>query len=88
MYILAVLPVLLALAFIPNLKALVPFSLAANVLIGLGLGITLYHLLVGDHQVSNLRSFPSEWTKLPSTFSITVFAMEAIGLVGFFLRLK
>ncbi|XP_065213445.1 proton-coupled amino acid transporter-like protein pathetic isoform X2 [Planococcus citri] len=80
-YIASVLPILLPLAFIPNLKALVPFSFAANVLIVLGLGITVYFLIFGTAQEVAIRYLPEKWADLSFTFSITVFAMEAIGLM-------
>ncbi len=81
-YILSVLPPLIALGLIPNLKALAPFSTAANVLIASGLGITMYYM-VNDmkYTVSDLPQITDSVGTLPTTFSITVFAMEAIGLV-------
>lgn len=83
-YILCILPPLALLSLIPNLKALTPFSAAANVLIITGLGITLYYLVFDMKSMSELRQTPKSLSNLPATFSITVFAMEAIGLVGTF----
>lgn len=80
-YILCTLPPLLALGFIPNLKALAPFSLVANLLIISGLGITLYYLVFDMYSPWELRQTPASLYDLPATFSITVFAMEAIGLM-------
>lgn len=80
-YIVSVLPILILLGLIPNLKALAPFSAVANCLIVTGLGITIYYLVDGMHSPWELRQGPKSLTDLPATFSITVFAMEAIGLV-------
>lgn len=79
--IVSVLPPLILLGLIPNLKALAPFSAVANVLIVTGLGITIYHLVFDMSSPWELRQTPKSLTDLPATFSITVFAMEAIGLV-------
>lgn len=85
-YIFSVLPPLTLLSLIPNLKALAPFSAAANTFMATGLGITLYKLIFETSYKSmwELRQTPFSLESLPSTFSITVFAMEAIGLVGMF----
>ncbi|XKL59593.1 hypothetical protein PGB90_000609 [Kerria lacca] len=80
-YIISVLPPLILLGLIPNLKALAPFSAVANILISSGLGITIYYLVFDMHNPWELRQTPKSWSNLPVTFSITVFAMEAIGLM-------
>lgn len=80
-YIVSVLPPLILLGLIPNLKALAPFSAVANCLIVSGLGITIYYLVDNMKSPWELRQVPNSLVNLPATFSITVFAMEAIGLV-------
>lgn len=70
---------LILLSWIPNLKYLAPVSMIANVFMGLGLGITFYYLVqelppVTERQFANVST-------LPAFFAITIFAMEAIGVV-------
>ncbi|KAL5291971.1 path family protein [Megaselia abdita] len=70
---------LILLSWIPNLKYLAPVSMVANLFMGTGLGITFYYL-VQDLPPIEERSY-FELYSLPSFFSITIFAMEAIGVV-------
>ncbi|XP_075163906.1 solute carrier family 36 member pathetic isoform X1 [Haematobia irritans] len=70
---------LILLSWIPNLKYLAPVSMVANVFMGLGLGITFYYL-VQDLPSIETRSYVS-WGTMPAFFSISIFAMEAIGVV-------
>lgn len=72
-------PVLL-ISFVPNLKYLAPVSMVANVLCAVGLSITVYYLVrdlppIGE--VEMVRSIRG----LPTFFSITIFALEAIGIM-------
>ena len=63
---------------IPDLKYLAPVSMVANVLMGTSLGITFYYLVLNLHPISEIPlTAPVE--NFPSYFSITIFAMEAIG---------
>lgn len=71
---------LIILAWVPNLKYLAPVSMIANFFMGIGLGITFYYL------VKDLKPFESvpaigKVSEMPEFFSITIFAMEAIGVV-------
>lgn len=82
-FIIALLLPLIFMAWIRNLKYLAPVSMIANVFMGLGLGITMYYLVgTGELQTENINSMlfkpPTEW---PEFFSLTIFAMEAIGVV-------
>ncbi|ALC44494.1 path [Drosophila busckii] len=70
---------LILIAWVPNLKYLAPVSMVANVFMGLGLGITFYYLCQDLPPIQE-RSLFTLGT-LPSFFSITIFAMEAIGVV-------
>lgn len=70
---------LILLSWIPNLKYLAPVSMIANVFMGLGLGITFYYLVQGLPSIETRKYF--EMSTLPAFFSITIFAMEAIGVV-------
>ncbi|KAL7732235.1 hypothetical protein ACLKA6_018474 [Drosophila palustris] len=70
---------LILIAWVPNLKYLAPVSMVANVFMGLGLLLTFYYL-VQDLPPIEERSLVTLST-LPAFFSITIFAMEAIGVV-------
>ncbi|XP_022915784.1 proton-coupled amino acid transporter-like protein pathetic [Onthophagus taurus] len=67
-------------AYVPNLKYLAPVSMVANVFMGLGLGITFYYLVSDIPQISE-RRLASPITTLPISLAITIFAIEAIGVV-------
>lgn len=71
---------LILLAWVPNLKYLAPFSMVANVLMGTALGITFY-FLVDDLPPVNARPMVGNLLEFPAFFAITIFAMEAIGVV-------
>ncbi|XP_066907417.1 proton-coupled amino acid transporter-like protein pathetic isoform X3 [Halyomorpha halys] len=79
-YISVLLLPLILLTWIPDLKRLAPVSLVANGFMLISIGITFYYLC--DHpqspfdmpQVADIM----DW---PMFFSITIFAMEAIGVV-------
>ncbi|PZC80404.1 proton-coupled amino acid transporter-like protein pathetic [Helicoverpa armigera] len=83
LFILALLLPLIFMAWIRNLKYLAPVSMVANVFMGIGLGITFYYLVgTGSLQTDKINSMlikaPVEW---PEFFSLSIFAMEAIGVV-------
>lgn len=71
---------LILLSWVPNLKYLAPVSMVANVFMGVGLGITFYYL-AQDLPVPSTRPAIGTLAALPGFFSITIFAMEAIGVV-------
>lgn len=72
---------LILLAYVPNLKYLAPVSMVANVFMAVGLGITFYYLVVDMPPISSRALINSDISKFPTFFSITVFAIEAIGVV-------
>lgn len=76
----ALLVPLILLSWIPNLKYLAPVSMIANVFMGIGLGITFYYLVDDLPPVTERPLIGSIWA-MPAFFSITIFAMEAIGVV-------
>ncbi|XP_013189259.1 proton-coupled amino acid transporter-like protein pathetic [Amyelois transitella] len=83
LYIIALLLPLIFMAWVRNLKYLAPVSMMANIFMGLGLGITFYYLVgTGEMQIDNMKNMlfkhPVEW---PEFFSLTIFAIEAIGVV-------
>jgi len=72
---------LVLLSWVPNLKKLAPISMVANVFMAIVLGITFYYC-VWDLGSLSERPFvvgPATW---PIFFSLTIFAMEAIGVVS------
>lgn len=74
---------LILLSYVPNLKYLAPVSMVANGLMAVGLGITFYFLLF-DGEMTSISDRPPvapSLDKFPSAFCLTVFAMEAIGVV-------
>lgn len=72
---------LIILAYVPNLKYLAPVSMLANVFMAVGLGITFYYLVVDIPSISE-RNLVAEVSTFPVFFSITIFAIEAIGVVS------
>lgn len=81
-YIAALLLPLVLLVWVPNLKYLAPFSMVANAFMAIGLGITIYYLVVDIPPITD-REYVADITQFPIFFSITVFAVEAIGVVSF-----
>ncbi|KAG4077274.1 hypothetical protein HA402_009903 [Bradysia odoriphaga] len=71
---------LILLSWIPNLKYLAPVSMIANAFMAVGLGITFYYLVQDLPSVTE-RPFVAPISTWPAFFSITIFAMEAIGVV-------
>lgn len=81
-YIAALLLPLVLLVWVPNLKYLAPFSMVANAFMAVGLGITIYYLVIDIPPITE-REYVADLAKFPIFFSITVFAVEAIGVVSF-----
>ncbi|KAF0750940.1 Uncharacterized protein FWK35_00027821, partial [Aphis craccivora] len=71
---------LILLSYVPNLKSLAPVSMVANLLMAAGLGITFYYTLSDVPSISK-RPLVGSFEAFPTFFCITVFAMEAIGVV-------
>ncbi|XP_025203232.1 proton-coupled amino acid transporter-like protein pathetic [Melanaphis sacchari] len=71
---------LILLSYVPNLKYLAPVSKVANQLMAIGLSITFYYTLCDVPSISK-RSPVGSLETFPTFFCITVFAMEAIGVV-------
>jgi proton-coupled amino acid transporter len=79
-YIAILLVPLILMSWVPNLKYLAPFSMVANVFMGVGLLITFYYLTQDMPAVSD-RPLHTSLLKIPPFFGIVIFAMEAIGVV-------
>ncbi|KAL0102324.1 hypothetical protein PUN28_018690 [Cardiocondyla obscurior] len=71
---------LILLSWVPDLKYLAPISMVANIFMAAGLGITFYYL-VWDLPPLSAVPLIAPIENFPQFFSITVFAMEAIGVV-------
>ncbi|XP_014210520.1 proton-coupled amino acid transporter-like protein pathetic isoform X2 [Copidosoma floridanum] len=75
---------MILLSWVPDLKYLAPVSMIANFFMATGLGITFYYLVrrITEHpeKIAELDNF-APIAKFPAFFSITIFAMEAIGVV-------
>lgn len=71
---------LILLSWVPNLKYLAPVSMVANLFMGTGLAITFYYLVIDLKPVNSVPAIGTLAT-IPEFISITIFAMEAIGVV-------
>lgn len=71
---------LILLTCIRSLKYLAPVSMLANVCMSIGLGITIYYL-VNDLPDIGDRPVVKSLSGLPTSITITIFAIEAIGVV-------
>lgn len=79
-YMACLLPFLIGMNLIRNLKYLAPFSMIANLLVGTGMGITFYYLFQDIPSVSD-RLYLAEFNRLPVFFGTAIFALEGIGVV-------
>lgn len=82
LYIVALIPGLLLLGQVRNLKYLVPFSLLANCCMISGFVITLYYIFTNVRSIDNVKLFSSV-DQLPRFFATVIFAIEGIGVVSF-----
>ncbi|KAG8232776.1 hypothetical protein J437_LFUL013256 [Ladona fulva] len=81
-YMVMLLPPLILLNYIPNLKFLAPFSTAANVMTFVGLGIVLYYLFGTGVPHIGERNVIGELSHFPLFIGTTLFALEAVGVVS------
>ncbi|XP_015121467.1 proton-coupled amino acid transporter-like protein pathetic isoform X1 [Diachasma alloeum] len=79
-YMAMLLPPLLLLCLVRNLKWLAPFSMLANALIATGMGITFYYIFRDTSQFKSVDAF-SSFSQLPLFFGTAIFALEGIGVV-------
>ncbi|XP_055595085.1 proton-coupled amino acid transporter-like protein pathetic isoform X2 [Uranotaenia lowii] len=79
-YILLLLAPLILINLIRQLKYLTPFSMIANVLIGVSVGITLYYI-VTDLPAFSERKAIADVHHMPMFFGTVIFALEGIGVV-------
>lgn len=74
-------PALILLAQVRNLRYLVPFSFLANVFIVVGLAITLYYIFTDLKPISTVK-YVANVENLPIFFATVIFAIEGIGVVS------
>ncbi|XP_076673489.1 proton-coupled amino acid transporter-like protein pathetic isoform X2 [Andrena cerasifolii] len=80
MYILTLIPAVLLLGQVRNLKYMVPFSMVANICMMIGFAITLYYVFTGIQFTEDVKLFASA-EQLPTFFATVIFAIEGIGVV-------
>lgn len=79
-YMLCLLPLLIVINLIRNLKYLAPFSMLANLLVGSSVAICFYYMFQDLPSVDARPKF-STWEELPLFFGTAIFALEGIGVV-------
>jgi solute carrier family 36 (proton-coupled amino acid transporter) len=77
---LALLPILLS-SWIRSLKYLAPVSGVANLLMAMGLSVTIFYSSQDLPSISERKAFAG-WTNLPLFFGTAIYAFEGIGLVN------
>lgn len=87
MYIIALIPAVILLAQIRNLRYLVPFSTLANIFIVVGLAMTLYYVFTDLKPIEEVKYIASVG-QLPKFFATVIFAIEGIGVVSFIFSYK
>lgn len=80
LYILCLLPLLLPINMIRNLKHLAPLSVVANLLMAIGVIISIYYTVIDIPSVND-RPIIADLEKLPMFFGTVIFALEGIGVV-------
>ncbi|KAJ8737341.1 hypothetical protein PYW07_000612 [Mythimna separata] len=79
-YMVVLLPLLILMNLIRNLKYLAPLSMIANLLVGTGMGITFYYLFQDIPSISDRLPY-TRIERLPIFFGTAIFALEGIGVV-------
>ncbi|XP_022900024.1 proton-coupled amino acid transporter-like protein pathetic [Onthophagus taurus] len=80
LYMAVLLPLLIPINLIRNLKYLAPFSMVANILVATGMGITFYYIFIDLPEISTRPTIVS-FDKWPMFFGTAIFALEGIGVV-------
>lgn len=80
-YIFFLLPFLIIINLIRNLKSMAIFSVIANIFVSLCLIVTAYYIFRDDLPAASERLPIASYQKLPLFFGTAVFALEAIGVV-------
>lgn len=75
---------LIAINMIRNLKLLAPFSQVANIITFVGLGIVMYYVFT-DIPSPAVRDYVGKPRDFALFFGTTLFALEAVGVVRYFI---
>jgi len=80
LYMLMLLPLVIVMNLIRNLKYLAPFSMIANFLVGICMTITFWYVF---QDVPSTKTVPyvADWHTWPLFFGTAIFALEGIGVV-------
>ncbi|XP_025422068.1 proton-coupled amino acid transporter-like protein pathetic isoform X2 [Sipha flava] len=79
-YMLILMPFIIAMNLIRNLKYLAPFSMIANFLVGICMSITFWYMFQ-DMPSTKTVDYIADWHKWPLFFGTAIFALEGIGVV-------
>lgn len=79
-YMAVLLPLLILICLIRNLKYLSPLSMIANILVAVSIGITFYYIF-SDLPSIGERDAIASFSTLPAFFGTAIFALEGIGVV-------
>lgn len=82
-----VLPVILVIALIRELKYISPLSTIANISSFIALSLILYNSVIGLGPISD-RKYVGYWDEIPLSFGVMVFALEGITLVNMNVKLE
>lgn len=80
LYIVSLIPALILLGQVRNLKYMVPFSMLANIFMMCGFSITLYYIFSNVRSLDGVKLFSTP-EQLPRFFATVIFAIEGIGVV-------
>ncbi|XP_012281262.1 proton-coupled amino acid transporter-like protein pathetic isoform X2 [Orussus abietinus] len=80
LYMVTLIPAVVLLGQIRNLKYLVPFSMIANISIVIGFAIMMYYLFEDIKPISSVNLVAS-LPQIPKFFATVIFAIEGIGVV-------
>lgn len=80
-YILMILPFMLAMCSIRNLRYLSPFSILANFIQSVGLGIIFFYIFGSELKSSDSLPWFASADRLPLFFGTAIFAIEGISVV-------
>jgi proton-coupled amino acid transporter len=76
---------MILLNYIRNLKYLAPFSMIANIFMGVGLAIIFYYIFrdpLPPISRPDINVGFSSWKQLPLYFGTAIYAFEGIGMVS------
>lgn len=80
LYMAVLLPLLIVICLIRNLKFLSPLSMIANILVAISIGITFYYIFSDLPSISERPAIANVST-FPAFFGTAIFALEGIGVV-------